>query len=486
MGVVWSATNTNTLRRVALKMLKSDTATDPRVRKRFLREARAASAVQHPNIVEILDVVELEDGSPAMVMELLEGESLGNRLRQRTRLELGETAAVLLPALSAVGAAHALGIVHRDLKPDNIFLARGAEGEPTVKVLDFGIAKVGVLDQEAGPTELKTGTGTMLGTPYYMSPEQVFADAVIDYRSDIWAFGVILYQCLAGVRPTQADNVGQIMKIIMTGAMVPLEVQVPDLPPEVTSLVGRMLSSAREERPQSLKDVCVILRAHSTVKFPAFGDPIYVNIVARDPSSGSGEIPGPGAVQPPTLADSAAASPNSANEATRSEGRARRPPPGSGDSVQTGSTVGLTVPGEEPAPATHPTRAARWRWPALAAVIVTLGGTLVVGRLGAGRVATAAATANEAMPASPSATPPVRPSSDGSAMATPPSEGPPTSSATPSAAPAVSRATVAAPASDSAARVRRSETRPAMAPASVTPASSHVSSPGGLVEKPPF
>src|SRR5262249_38047907 len=128
MGIVWEATNINTLRRVALKMLKPTGEGDERVRRRFLREGRAASAVQHPNVVEVLDMIELEDGSPVMVMELLEGESLAHRLKRLGALPLGETASLLLPALSAVGAAHAQGIVHRDLKPHNIFLSRAPDG----------------------------------------------------------------------------------------------------------------------------------------------------------------------------------------------------------------------------------------------------------------------------------------------------------------------------------------------------------------------
>jgi eukaryotic-like serine/threonine-protein kinase len=286
MGVVWAATNTNTLRRVALKFLKPEGAGDRRVRRRFLREARAASAVSHPNVVEILDVLELDDGAPAMVMELLEGESLARRLRRQGRFDVAETASIMLPAMAGVGAAHAVGIVHRDLKPDNIFLAHAADGAQVVKVLDFGIAKVSVLDHEAEHTEALTGTGAVLGTPYYMSPEQVFADPVVDYRSDIWALGVILYQCLTGTRPTQAENVGQIMKIIMSGSIVPLEKVRPELPNELTTIIGRMLSSDRSARPQSLKEVCAVLRDHSDVNVATFGDPVFVNVVAApDPSS---------------------------------------------------------------------------------------------------------------------------------------------------------------------------------------------------------
>jgi serine/threonine protein kinase len=488
MGVVWSATNTNTLRRVALKVLKGDGASDLRVRRRFLREARAASAVQHPNVVEILDVVELDDGSPAMVMELLEGESLGHRLRERGRLDLGEAAAVMLPALSAVGAAHALGIVHRDLKPDNIFLARQADGTPTVKVLDFGIAKVSALDHDAGQTEMVTGTGTILGTPYYMSPEQVFADAVIDYRSDIWAFGVILYQCLTGVRPTQAENVGQIMKIIMTGAIVPIETTQPSLPPELTQLVGRMLSSAREARPQSLKEVCDVLRAHSDVRFPAFGEPVFVNVGLRDLGSGSGEVVAQpsAAASPETLAD-----PALANEVvTRSErrprdGGTRAPEPvTAADVSQTQSTRGITL-------GTHrPPASTRWLKYALVLALVGLGGVAAL-ELRPRPTATEAPRAPSANASSAPSRARVGEDTSRKAASAPA----PVASDLPTE-PAASASSVAplasSPAAPGGARsavrpaVRKTDVHPTPAPARASSEQPAPTTPGGLVEKPPF
>ena len=348
MGVVWAATNTNTLRRVALKFLKPESASDARVRKRFLREGRAASAVRHPNVVEILDMIELEDGSPAMVMELLEGESFAQKLRRLGRFDAPEAAAILLPAIAAVGAAHAIGIVHRDLKPDNIFLSIAPDGSQQVKVLDFGIAKVSALEQEAGgQTDALTGTGAMLGTPHYMSPEQVFADEVIDYRSDIWALGIILYECLAGVRPTKAENVGQIMKIIMSGSIVPLEKLRPDLAPELTTLVRRMLSNEREERPQSLREVCDVLRGHSDVMFSTFGDPVFVNVVAaRDASSG--ELPVVPRSMPTTLTGATRADPSLRSSAASHGAKRSEDSSPSLTSVGTENSLGLSLSSDPP------------------------------------------------------------------------------------------------------------------------------------------
>jgi serine/threonine protein kinase len=262
MGVVWRATHNVTRKLVALKFLQT-TDNDPRLRRRFLREARAASAVRHRNVVEIHDVVELDDGTPAMVMEFLEGETLGDLLDREQVMPLENAARVLLPVVSAVGTAHAAGVVHRDLKPDNIFLARSSTSRRlNVKVLDFGIAKLLGTEVSSASTAALTGTGTLLGTPYYMSPEQVFGERDIDHRCDIWALGVILYECLSGKRPAEGDNVGQIMKIITHRNIVPIERVCPDLPEDVTKLVGSMLSVERADRPQSLHIVREVLRAH--------------------------------------------------------------------------------------------------------------------------------------------------------------------------------------------------------------------------------
>jgi serine/threonine protein kinase len=273
MGVVWAATHMVTRKPVALKMLKPERAADPDLRQRFIREARAVCAVQHPNIVEIHDVLETEDGSPVMVMDLLHGESLGQRLDRETRLPPGEVARLMLPVVSAVGTAHAAGVVHRDLKPDNIFLAEEGDGTLSVKVLDFGIAKVLATETDAAATGGLTGTGAMLGTPYYMAPEQIFGERDIDHRADIWALGVILYECLSGRRPTQAENIGQILKVITTDGIAPLDLVAPEVPVDLARLVRRMLMRDRAARPQSLSEVQAALKRFTDAAARSFGDP---------------------------------------------------------------------------------------------------------------------------------------------------------------------------------------------------------------------
>jgi serine/threonine-protein kinase len=281
MGAVWAATHTKTRRVFALKVLKASMACKPRMRQRFLREARAACAVVHPSIVQVHDVFELPDANPVIVMELLEGETLGARLSRDATLPLAELARIMLSVCSAVGTAHHVGIVHRDLKPENIFLVADAGDSSAVhvKVLDFGVAKLTAVEGDAARSAGISGTetGMILGTPYYMSPEQMFAEKSVDHRADIWSLGVILYEALAGVRPTAADNVGQIFKIVATDAIVPLARRAPHLPESVTALVRKMLQHDRTKRLADLHEVCAVLQRHTDAAVQSFGEPTPPN-----------------------------------------------------------------------------------------------------------------------------------------------------------------------------------------------------------------
>jgi len=279
MGVVWAATHQVTRQTVALKLLVPGAGTEAnRFVKRFMREARAASAVKHPNVVVVFDVMELDEQTPMMVMELLRGETLGQRLDREPVLPLGEVARVLLPVVSALGTAHRAGIVHRDVKPDNIFLAETPEGM-CVKVLDFGVAKLAPAVEDVDAT--LTATNSIVGTPYYMAPEQVFGEKDIDGRVDIWALGVIAYECLAGVRPAGGDNVGQIMKIIATNRIVPVDQVTAGLPADVTAIVMRALSFERSERP-SLMEMKDVLARYTDVRVQDFVNPLGDTISKKD------------------------------------------------------------------------------------------------------------------------------------------------------------------------------------------------------------
>jgi len=272
MGTVWAAEHTVTRRSVAMKFLADTVRHKTGLRQRFLREASAASALRHANAVEILDVFDYAPESPVLVMELLTGETLGRKLARDERMGIEETAALLLPVVSAVGTAHALGIVHRDLKPENIFLAVGADAA-CPKVLDFGIAKLSAelyLDDKSG--DVLTDTGAMLGTPCYMAPEQATGDGALDHRADVWSLGVILYECLSGVRPVEGDNLAQVITRLVSAAIIPLERLAPELPHEVSATVMQMLCREASRRP-GLDEVALVLSRYTRVKVPPFGLP---------------------------------------------------------------------------------------------------------------------------------------------------------------------------------------------------------------------
>jgi serine/threonine-protein kinase len=274
MGEVWAGVHLVTRRTVALKFLKGDAGRD--ARHRFIREARAASVVHHPNVVPMIDILELDDGSPVLVMDLLEGITLAELLARRGAVELGEAAQILMPVISAVGSAHALGIVHRDLKPANIFLIDRFDEGPDVRVLDFGVAKFTAQSGDAAETAHLTRTGEVLGTPYYMPPEQVFGENDVDHRADIWSLGVILYECLAGCRPFEGTNAGQILKAIMMGSRRPLHEVAPRVPESVSSLVSRMLTIERDGRPKDLREVMETLRPFADVHVQSFGTARFI------------------------------------------------------------------------------------------------------------------------------------------------------------------------------------------------------------------
>ncbi len=235
MGAVWHATHVVTRRPVALKFLHANRHTDINARARLLREARAAAAVGHPAVVTIHDVIEV-GGAPVLVMDLLEGESLRECLEREGRLAPGVAVDIALAILSVLSAAHAHGIVHRDLKPENVFLPQGGPSE--ARLLDFGIAKITRTDGLQG---LSTETGAMLGTPHYMAPEQAFGEKDVDGRADLWALGVLLYECLSARRPIDGENLGQILRAMTECKVKPLLEVAPDVPVELAEIVGALL-----------------------------------------------------------------------------------------------------------------------------------------------------------------------------------------------------------------------------------------------------
>jgi tRNA A-37 threonylcarbamoyl transferase component Bud32 len=487
MGMVWAATHLVTRKPVALKMLKPERASDPALRHRFFREARAACAVQHPNIVEIHDVLQLDDGAPVMVMDLLRGESLGSRLDRQPVLPPAEVARLMLPVVSAVGTAHASGVVHRDLKPDNIFLVDEPDGTTSVKVLDFGIAKVLATENDAATTGGLTGTGAMLGTPYYMAPEQIFGERDIDHRADIWAIGVILYECLSGRRPTAAENIGQILKVITTDGIVPLELAAPEVPQDLSRLVRRMLTRDRAARPQSLGEVQAALRRYTDTNVRSFGDPA---VPAARPS-----LPAAGDDGAHALVDSHdGANPLSATKLATTTGKRAAVQLGSGDVSPTAATLASTT-ASTTADRMMATRSKR-RTPLVVGAAVLLAAGLATVTLLRSRTDAETHAVSSVVPPGPAAT-------TASAAATPASaavasQPGPSAQATPAASETTVAATASAPASASSAPRSKPAAqrtvafpRPTMPPATTAaptapPPATTAAPPGGVVEKPPF
>jgi serine/threonine-protein kinase len=245
-GAVWSARDLADGSPRALKFLR--TASVDQVR-RMRREATVLRAMRHPSIVFAHEIVETARRGPALVMELLEGQSLEARLAGGRTMTLGELGPIARGILSALAAAHARGVVHRDLKPANVFLERG-DAEARVRVLDFGMAKLGSGWQSEGLTPGITRSGTVMGTPLYMAPEQVFCERDLDGRADLWSFGVILYRALSGRLPIEAHTFAGLMKALSSGAVRPFHAA-STTPRELAELVGRLLSIDRAGRPSS-------------------------------------------------------------------------------------------------------------------------------------------------------------------------------------------------------------------------------------------
>ena len=248
MGSVWLATDLSLSSTCAIKLVDPDKVGNEEVRVRFQREARAAAQIRSANVVDVFDHGLWLD-MPFIVMEYLQGEDLGARLDRQGKLDLRETYDIVAQVSRALVRAHAMGIVHRDLKPENIFLVPGDDHE-VAKVLDFGIAK---LDQYS-LRDKTTKTGSFMGTPYYMSPEQARGKN-IDWRSDLWALGIIVFQCLTGKPPFESEALGDLMGMILYDPIPRITDRDPSLPPELETFWQRAINRDRELRFQSAKEL---------------------------------------------------------------------------------------------------------------------------------------------------------------------------------------------------------------------------------------
>jgi serine/threonine-protein kinase len=277
MGAVYVAEHTLIGRQAAIKVLQREMSHRQDLVTRFFNEARAATAVKHPGIVEIYDFGYHTDGSAYIVMEYLEGETLSARLRRTGPLPAARAAALGRQVAGALGAAHAKGIVHRDLKPDNIFIVRDpdiTDGERT-KILDFGIAKLAAGDQ---PGISRTRTGTVMGTPAYMSPEQSKGAGNVDARTDLYALGCILFEMVCGRPPFVAEGGGEVMAQHIY-APVPAPSSIAPVAPQLEQFLLRALAKDPAHRFQSAEEMSAALQmAVPPGSFPHASGPIHVPV----------------------------------------------------------------------------------------------------------------------------------------------------------------------------------------------------------------
>jgi endoglucanase len=245
MGDVYEAQHTVVKRRFAIKLLHAELAAQRESLARFQREAQAAGALESENVAAAVDFGIAEDGSPYIVMEYLAGESLRTLVDRRQRMPVSRATDLVAQACRGVGAAHKAGIVHRDLNPQNLFVCRREDGTDVVKVLDFGVAKLEAIESA------ETRTGTILGTPAYLSPEQARGEKTVDHRTDIYGLGAVLYELLAGKKPHPGDSHNAILHHICTQPALPLEGSHLDLPPALVEVVHRALASDPRHRQDS-------------------------------------------------------------------------------------------------------------------------------------------------------------------------------------------------------------------------------------------
>lgn len=257
MGVVLAAEHIALGQRVAIKFMLPEATKDAAAVGRFTREAWAASRISSEYVTRVFDLGELPGGAPYIVMEYLEGSDLARRLRDEGTLPLQEAVEFALQTCEALAEAHALGIVHRDLKPSNLFCVQRSDGLASIKVLDFGISKFTRAEHVVGDLSL-TSTKSIIGSPFYMSPEQMGSAKNADVRADIWALGVMLYEMLGGELPFKADTLPELAVCVATESPKPLHSLRADLPRGLSNVVARCLEKQRDKR---YRDIAELARA---------------------------------------------------------------------------------------------------------------------------------------------------------------------------------------------------------------------------------
>jgi eukaryotic-like serine/threonine-protein kinase len=337
MGEVYLARHRHIGRDAAIKVLLPELTKNEEVVARFFTEARATATIRHPGIIEILDCDVHKSGRAYIVMEFLDGENLAERLARAGSFagDFPSVGSIIIQVASALAAAHAKGIVHRDLKPDNVFLCNVVPGSaPFVKILDFGIAKL--VDDDGGGRN-KTRTGSLLGTPTYMSPEQCRGAGSIDHRTDIYALGCMAFEMVAGRPPFVRSGAGEVLVAHLVEAPPLLSSLVPGVPPALEAIVARMLEKEADNRPQTMTEIA------------AHVDGLFGGHVARAAGQGSDALSGP--VRAPTPAYGGQPS---APHAVAQPLPPRTPVPNQAASPPVVSGGTLAAPAPAPAPVSSP------------------------------------------------------------------------------------------------------------------------------------
>jgi serine/threonine-protein kinase len=479
MGTVWLARNEMTEREFAIKFLHPHAAQSSKMLQRFFQEARVSGKLRHPGLLEIFDVgtaAELGD-APFLVMELLDGAPLDAVIRRMGRLPIGMTLEIGAAVARAMAIAHDKGIVHRDLKPANVFLHRPGSGALVAKVLDFGISKV-TSQPDTGPSLGLTQTGAVLGSPLYMSPEQVEGTSSLDGRSDLYSLGVVLWECLLGKAPYRATSYNLLIVEKLAPERPRLRDVMADAPPALDALVARLFQRDREKRVATARDLADALDAlRTSLGFATMLDrptaAQWLNAQMSLPSpppppppeastTGAVSVPRPGL---PSQPSPAAYTVGEGASSSRTEGHtlpfAQTTPAPLAATPARAITAGTPESRVEPrgaAPAKGGSRAAL----AAGAAVVCLGAGLLAWRAATPSVAPAASASISAVPSSP----PVAIASSVPVAIAPSASAAPVASASSGEAPSAS---VASSASPSVAPI----TKPASHPSHGSPRAAH-------------
>ena len=274
MATIWRAVHMDLARPVAVKFLTIKGNERDRVREQFLAEARLAASVRHRNVVDIIDFGTADGDVPYMVMELLEGTILADRLTDGPPLHVGEFIRIIADTLTGLQAVHDAGIVHRDVKPENVFLVRDSDGSVYPKLLDFGISRVDRNARTSVRSSVPTMDGLIVGTPHYMSPEQARGLKDIDYRTDVYSMGVMLYEGLSGQLPFDSENPGDLLVMVTTQAATPLATLRPELGQAISDVIERAMARARDGRWSTaleMRDALVSAAEQTALLAPTWG-----------------------------------------------------------------------------------------------------------------------------------------------------------------------------------------------------------------------